>query len=817
MADNEAFEATLDEWRKKATPAHLAVYATRDLPDDSIAKWKPYHHHLFINKVLTEAVTDPKRRFVNLEVSVRHGKSMLTTLYLVVWFLGMYPDKRVAIITHSGDFAKQWGEATRDLFKIVGPDLFGLRVSESSSSKTLWNIDGRKGGVIALGRGAAIEGQGIDLAVLDDLLDQQAADSPTEMRKAWEWYQEGLRPRMMPGSTVIMVMSRWRVDDPAGRIEEQMRENPDGDQWETIHLPAIAECPKDEDPETWTDVIGRKDGEALWPEVWPVDDLLQIKASVDPMVWESRFQQNPSPREGGMFKVDNWMRRPSAPEGLTKVRCWDLAATKDGGDWTVGVLMGRDTEDRFFVLDVQRFRKDGNEVKKQVLATARSDGKGVAIRIEQERAGAGKSTIADYTRMLVGYNVKGEKPEGTKEQRAAPYATQQQDSNVYLVNSIGWEKEFIEEHRTFPRGRHDDQCLVGETLVETPDGPKRLDAVRVGDRVLGASGWVTVEWAGMTSAMADLVGARGLIGTPNHPVWTDRGWVEFRNIQHDDRMLTWQPHAVLKDVTAQTSLGVGAAPTTDPGGSTVTHWRHPEGPRLRLSARLRDALSGGASSGATAITTTNSGVGTGNPSTRRPNLAPSRLTGSSSTASSSGATRMPRRPTTEGTTPQVGGTSSVGLKSCTGRSGSSTTARSQRGPLFTTLMRTPSTTTSPTSPSWRTESMSPTTPMGSVRTPSALTSMPSAIWLPNGIARMRGASGTASTLSGKGSGPVFNMRTSDGTFFANGILVHNCDAASGAFDELTKLQPASVEWDGDMTTENVVEFLTSANPYLANA
>ena len=107
MADNEAFEATLDEWRKKATPAHLAVYATRDLPDDSIAKWKPYHHHLFINKVLTEAVTDPKRRFVNLEVSVRHGKSMLTTLYLVVWFLGMYPDKRVAIITHSGDFAKQ--------------------------------------------------------------------------------------------------------------------------------------------------------------------------------------------------------------------------------------------------------------------------------------------------------------------------------------------------------------------------------------------------------------------------------------------------------------------------------------------------------------------------------------------------------------------------------------------------------------------------------------------------------------------------------------------------------------------------------------
>lgn len=452
------YGATLDEWRKKATPAHLAVYATKDLPDDSDMKWKPYRHHLFMNDLLVDAATDRSRRFVNLSVSVRAGKSLLTTLYFAVWYLGMYPDKRVAIITHSGEFAKQWGEMTRDLFKRVGPELWGLKVSEASASKTLWNIEGRKGGLIALGRGAAIEGQGIDLAILDDLLDQQAADSPTEMRKAWEWYQEGLRPRLMPGSTTVMVMSRWRVDDPAGRVEEQMKENPDGDRWETIHLPAIAECPKDENPETWRDDLGRKDGEALWPEVWPVEDLMQIKASIDSMVWESRYQQNPSPREGGMFKVDAWMRRPAAPDGLQLVRCWDLAATKDGGDWTAGVLMGRDHEDRFYVLDVQRFRLDGNEVKKQVLATARSDGKGVLIRIEQERAGAGKAQIADYTRLLIGYNVKGVRPEGTKEQRAAPYAAQQQDGNVYLVNSMAWEKQFVEEHRTFPRGKHDDTC-----------------------------------------------------------------------------------------------------------------------------------------------------------------------------------------------------------------------------------------------------------------------------------------------------------------------------------------------------------------------
>lgn len=461
MSDqDEAFELTMQEWRKKATPAHLAVYATKGLPDDSEQKWKPYKHHLFMNQILVDAATDKQRRFVNMSVSVRSGKSMLTTLYFVVWFLGMFPDKRVAIICHSGDFAAGWGDRARQLFKQVGPELFGLTVSKTQDTKARWDIEGRKGGLIAVGRGAAIEGEGIDLGVMDDLLDADSANSPTEMRKAWEWYQEGFRPRLMPSSTVVMVMSRWRVDDPAGRIEQQMVENPDGDRWETIHLPALAECPLDEDVETWRDVLGRKDGDALWPEVWPVEDLIQTKNSVDPQIWESRYQQNPTPREGGMFKVDAWMRRPAAPDGLRKVRCWDLAATKDGGDYTVGILMGMDAESRAYVLDVQRFRKDGNEVKKQVLATARADGKGVRIRIEQEKAGAGKAQIADYKRMLMGWDVKGVRPEGSKEQRAGPYASAQQDGNIYLVNSLLWDKDFVEEHRVFGpkgRGRHDDQ------------------------------------------------------------------------------------------------------------------------------------------------------------------------------------------------------------------------------------------------------------------------------------------------------------------------------------------------------------------------
>lgn len=35
--------------------------------------------------------------------------------------------------------------------------------------------------------------------------------------------------------------------------------------------------------------------------------------------------------------------------------------------------------------------------------------------------------------------------------------------------------------------------------------------------------------------------------------------------------------------------------------------------------------------------------------------------------------------------------------------------------------------------------------------------------------------------------PVYNLTTSDGTYFANGVLVHNCDAMSQALSKLGRL------------------------------
>jgi hypothetical protein len=59
-------------------------------------------------------------------------------------------------------------------------------------------------------------------------------------------------------------MTRWHRDDLAGRLLKQEPE-----QWEVVSLPALAEA---------GDPLHRAEGEALWPERFPVEQLLEKRS-----------------------------------------------------------------------------------------------------------------------------------------------------------------------------------------------------------------------------------------------------------------------------------------------------------------------------------------------------------------------------------------------------------------------------------------------------------------------------------------------------------------------------------------------------------
>ncbi|OUJ08373.1 phage terminase large subunit, partial [Acetobacter sp. DsW_059] len=88
--------------------------------------------------------------------------------------------------------------------------------------------------------------------------------------------------------------------------------------------------------------------------------------------------------------------------------------------------------------------------------TASQDGPQIEIILPQDPGQAGKSQAEYLIRKLAGYRVKAVRETGDKATRAAPFASQVNAGNVFLVKAP-WNRTFIDELTSFPAGAHDDQ------------------------------------------------------------------------------------------------------------------------------------------------------------------------------------------------------------------------------------------------------------------------------------------------------------------------------------------------------------------------
>lgn len=320
--------------------------------------------------------------------------------------------------------------------------------------------------------------------IIDDVLKtMEEAASITTKKKHLAEYDGAISSRFQerdgdqPGTTVLITATRFADDDLSGSLIERMdKAGYAGDKWEVISIPALAEPPDDlelseEELAEWTDFLGRHYGEATRGR-YSKRFFEQKRASIDPYTWSALYQQQPSVSQGGMFPKENWQfwNDSNLPQIVRCVRAWDLAATEGAGDWTVGSLMGIGVNGDLYVLDRQRFRKNSAAVEDAVKQTAQLDGHETKILIEQEKAGAGKSQVEHYQRLLAGYFVEPAKIDGSKEVRATPYSAMQQRRRVWLPERDELLcKEWIAEHARMMgdgrRPRHDDQIDTGAYCV----------------------------------------------------------------------------------------------------------------------------------------------------------------------------------------------------------------------------------------------------------------------------------------------------------------------------------------------------------------
>jgi hypothetical protein len=262
-----------EPWRLE--PHTHAEYISR-------GKWKAYAHLRYVSERVADAIVAGNGRLI-VEMPPGHGKSSLLSKHVPIWLLDNLPETRLICASHGDELASHWGRMVRNEFD--GNELLSTALSEDSSAADRWNTP-QGGGMKATGIGGGITGWRGNVGLIDDPHPTwEKAMSPTHLAMVWDWFNGTFYDRIEPNGTIIILMHRWKEDDLVGRLIDEHAA-----QWDVIRLPALAEA---------GDPLGRAEGEALCPQRYDRDALLQMKVDVGQTVWDAKYQQNPQTIGGG--------------------------------------------------------------------------------------------------------------------------------------------------------------------------------------------------------------------------------------------------------------------------------------------------------------------------------------------------------------------------------------------------------------------------------------------------------------------------------------------------------------------------------------
>ncbi len=403
-----------------------------------------YPHFRHMQAVL-DRVTGGDARRVYFQVPIRHGKTEHNTIGYAAYRLERDPTCRVLVCSYNQRRAEKFSREIRRLAQARG-----VAMSREKDGAGEWET-AAGGGVQAVGAGAGVASVNADLILIDDPIgSREDAESPAVRDRVWDWLTNDILARCEPHTAVLLTMSRWHQDDPAGRLLDGQ-----AGRWQVIDLPVEAEA---------NDPLGRDEGEPLWPEFRGKEWIEEKKAELGPYGFASLLQGRPRPRAGGMFKWADWGLLDEVPSQGAMVRYWDIAGTDaDEGDpdWTVGALLGRLPDGRTYVADVERFRFGVSRRDAEMVRVAQADkekyGGRVRWWLEKETGIGGKDRTKIVVRAIqnAGVPVSTEAPSTNKTVRAEPLASAVGAGNVLLCPG-DWRDVLRSEAADFPNGSHDD-------------------------------------------------------------------------------------------------------------------------------------------------------------------------------------------------------------------------------------------------------------------------------------------------------------------------------------------------------------------------
>ena len=465
-------EIYMEKLRENA-PESLSCFAEYMNPEEPPAEL----HEFFIAHL--EAMERRELMRFMLSVPPGHAKSTYASHLFPAWYLGRNPTHKYLQAGHTQTFVEsEYGKRVRaivqsDKYRDVFPE---IQLSTDTKAAALWGLDNGKGRYVARGVGQGISGFRGNIAGVDDsFASREAAESPAERDRVYNWFHADFASRLLPNSPLFVVATRWHMDDLCGRIERDSKQGK-GIPYVVINLPVLCE---DED-----DAMGRKMGQRLW-DFFPMEFILDKKATLPPRDWNSLYRGKPTLEEGEIVNQGWFKRYDRVPtdkldgqgnlleKGVRRVVVSVDSANKvtERSDFTVLTVWVEDLVGNHYLKQVVRKRVEFPGLVALIHATARVHN---ADLILIEEAASGVQYLQAHAEFapcdVIGIPTSNK----TKQMRFDATAMLFQAGLVYLPHVADWLAEYEAEIIAFPSAKYRDQADSTSQYLDFSRKKRRL-------------------------------------------------------------------------------------------------------------------------------------------------------------------------------------------------------------------------------------------------------------------------------------------------------------------------------------------------------
>lgn len=393
-------------------------------------------------------------------------KSLLVATLWPSWDWITHPARRYIFATYAQDISNKNAKLQRDLVK---SDWYAERfphvqIRREDAQAVHQFENSLKGWRNSTSVGAAVTGRHADVLVFDDLVKAQdasgkAAITMEAIKKANDFWTGTMSTRRANPKTTayVGIMQRLHHADVSAICEDQgylvLRLPMEFDPRRRCVIPSTGFA----DPR-------KTEGELLWPERFPREEVNQLREDLGPMAAAAQLDQMPTRLEGALFKradiVGNRYNPADGKHILRRIVTVDCTFKDlESSDYVVaqawGVLTIQGTKKRYVLLDQIRGKWDAPRTAREVRDFARRT-KAFGVFVEDKANGP---AIVSMLRGVLPGIREWSPGRSSKEERAAAVSYLYEAGSVLVPpdSAAPWLEGYVSELTQFPRGAHDDQ------------------------------------------------------------------------------------------------------------------------------------------------------------------------------------------------------------------------------------------------------------------------------------------------------------------------------------------------------------------------